>query len=99
MFVRAATYSALPRAEEHELIVASLHGHHLACYVVSGYEGHVGYAKLVCGPRPEDVWDTPMAFAKVSAGPFDCPTKAIAAVRARAERVLARKGSRSRQVA
>lgn len=97
MFARAARSRASSQAEEHELIVASVHGHHLACYVVSGYEGHVGYAKLVCGPRPEDVWDTPRAFAKVSAGPFDSPTQAIAAVRARAERVLAR-NSRSRHL-
>jgi hypothetical protein len=70
-----------------EKVIGPVLGHHLACYTIRGGDGHYAYAK-VCDAAPADVWDTPGALAKVSAGPYAEPEAALVAVVSRARQRL-----------
>jgi hypothetical protein len=52
----------------HEEIRGPVYGFWLACYAIQRRRGFYAYGKL-CRQRPESVWDTPTAVAKISLGP------------------------------
>ena len=79
-------------ADRHEAVVGPVHGYYFACYTVRDAQGYYGYAKL-CADRPEDVWDTPDATAKIGSGPHAHPERALLGVVSRARRKLERRAS------